>query len=77
MSNYDNNLQVIVSKIVSDKQKAPTLRVSVEINGTKYQAGLWPWTRKADNSLVKDKHGNMQYKGKLEVDDYKPRGPGS
>jgi len=70
MSQYDNNMQVIVSKVVSDKRNAPTLRVSVEIDGQRYQAGLWPWTRKADNSHVTDKNGNTQYKGKLEVDDY-------
>lgn len=70
---YDNNMQVIVSKVVSNKQGAPTLRIQLEIDGVKYQAGVWPWKRK-DGSLVKDKNENMQYKGKLEVDDYVPKG---
>ena len=68
---YDNNMQVIVSKVVSDKTNAPTLRVNLEINGQKYKAGLWQWTRKADGSSVLDKNGNAQYKGTLEVDDYR------
>ena len=73
MSNFDNNMQVIVSKVVSDNQNAPTLRVNLEINGVKYKAGLWNWTRK-DGSSVTDKDGNGQYKGKLEVDDFRPEG---
>jgi len=73
MSNFDNNMQVIVSKVVSDKANAPTLRVNMEINGVKYKAGLWLWTRK-DGSNVTDKAGNGQYKGTLEVDDYQPQG---
>lgn len=67
---YDNNLQVIVGKVVSDNTKAPTLRVNLEIDGVKYQAGLWPWKRK-DGSMVKDKQGNQQYIGTLEVDTYR------
>jgi hypothetical protein len=65
MSEYDNNLQVIVSKVVSDKQNAPTLNVTVEIAGRKYSSGLWLWRRK-DGSTVNDKHGNAMYKGKLK-----------
>jgi hypothetical protein len=66
---FDNNMQVIVSKVVSDKTNAPTLRVNTEINGQKYKAGLWLWKRK-DGTTVTDKAGNAQYKGTLEVDDY-------
>ena len=66
---YDNNMQVIVSKVVSDHVKAPTLRVTTEINGQKYKAGLWLWKRK-DGTTVTDKAGNGQYIGTLEVDDY-------
>lgn len=69
---YDNNMQVIVGKVTSSNTKAPTLRVNVEIDGVKYQAGLWPWKRK-DGSNVTDKQGNMQYIGTLEVDNYKPQ----
>ena len=66
---YDNNMQLIVSKVVSDNTKAPTLRATVEIDGQKYKAGLWVWKRK-DGSSVTDKAGNNPYIGKLEVDDY-------
>lgn len=66
---YDNDMQVIVSKVHSDKPKAPALRVEVEINGTKYQAGLWQWQKK-DGSFVTDKQGARKYKGKIEVDTY-------
>lgn len=69
---YDNNKQIIVSKVVSDNPKAPTLRVTTEIDGQKYKAGLWLWKRK-DGSSVTDKNGNGQYIGSLEVDDYKPQ----
>ena len=65
MADYDNNLQVIVSKVVSDNPKAPTLNVQVEINGRKYSAGVWLWRRK-DGSNVVDKNGNAQYIGKLK-----------
>jgi hypothetical protein len=65
MAEYDNNLQVIVSKVVSDNQKAPTLNVQVDINGRKYSAGVWMWRRK-DGSNVTDKNGNAQYIGKLK-----------
>lgn len=66
---YDNNMQVIVSKVVSENTKAPVLRVQVQMNGEKYTAGLWPWSRK-DGSQVRDKKGNIQYIGTLEVDTY-------
>ena len=68
---YDNNMQVIVGKVVSENTKAPTLRVNLEINGQKYKAGLWPW-RRGDGTSVTDKNGNQQYKGVLEVDDFVP-----
>ena len=68
---YDNNMQVIVSKVVSDNPKSPKLRVTTEINGVKYKAGLWVWNRQ-DGTPVTDKAGNNQYKGTLEVDYYKP-----
>lgn len=74
MSEYDNNLQVIVGKVVSDNPKAPTLNVQVEIRGKKYSAGVWPW-RRGDKSLVKDKHGNMQYIGTLK--EWDPENPGA
>lgn len=67
---YDNDKQIIVSKVVSDKARAPTLRVSLEIDGVKYKAGLWHWTRR-DGSSVTDKNGNSQYKGTLEIDDFR------
>ena len=67
---YDNEKQVIVSKVVSDNDKAPQLRVNIELDGVKYKAGLWVWTRKADGSKVLDKAGNAQYMGTLELDDY-------
>ena len=72
---YDNNMQVIVRKVVSDKQNAPLMSVSIEIDGTKYTSGLWRWTRK-DGSLVLDKNGNAMYNGKLKVDDYTPKDQG-
>lgn len=66
---YDNEKQVIISKVVSDNPKAPALRVDVVINGVKHTAGLWAWDRK-DGSKVLDKAGNGKYIGKLEVDTY-------
>ena len=64
---YDNEKQVIISKVVSDNAKAPALRVDVVIDGVKHTAGLWAWERK-DGSKVVDKAGNGKYIGKLEVD---------
>ena len=69
---YDNDKQIILSKVVSDNPKAPKLRVTVEMNGQKWQAGLWEMTRR-DKSVVKDKNGNTLYKGTLEIDDYQGR----
>jgi hypothetical protein len=66
---YDNEKQVIISKVVSDNPKAPALRADVVINGVKHTAGLWAWDRK-DGSKVVDKAGNGKYIGKLEVDTY-------
>ena len=66
---YDNEKQVIISKVVSDNPKAPALRVDVVINGVKHTAGLWAWERK-DGSKVVDKASNGKYIGKLEVDTY-------
>jgi len=66
---FDNSKQVVVSKVVSDNPAAPALRVNFEINGQKYQAGLWPWTRK-DGSQVTDKAGNALYKGDWAEDNY-------
>ena len=74
MTEYNNDMQIIVSKVISDKTNAPTLRVNTEINGQKYKAGLWAWKRK-DGSTVTDKNGNKQYKGVLEVDDYQANAP--
>jgi hypothetical protein len=71
---YDNNMEIILSKVVSDNPRAPALRVTFEINGQKYKAGLWPWERK-DGSRVTDKDGNGKYKGKIEIDDYVPNQP--
>jgi hypothetical protein len=68
---YDNNMEIILSKVASDNPKAPPLRVTMEINGQKYKAGLWVWDRK-DGTKVTDKDGNAKYKGKLEIDDYQP-----
>jgi hypothetical protein len=69
---YDNEKQVIISKVVSDNPKAPALRVDVVINGVKHTAGLWAWDRK-DGSKVVDKAGNGKYIGKLEVDTYEAK----
>tara|TARA_R110000772_G_scaffold221128_1_gene331530 strand:+ start:472 stop:765 length:294 start_codon:yes stop_codon:yes gene_type:complete len=66
---YDNEGQVIISKVISENPKAPALRVDVVINGVKHTAGLWAWDRK-DGSKVVDKAGNGKYIGKLEVDTY-------
>ena len=70
---YDNNMQIILSKVTSDNPKSPKLRVNLEINGQKYKAGLWPWA-KGDGTPVVDKEGKQKYKGTLEVDDYVPKG---
>lgn len=66
---YDNEKQVIISKVISDNPKAPALRVDVVIDGVKHTAGLWAWDRK-DGTKVLDKAGNGKYIGKLEVDTY-------
>lgn len=66
---YDNSKQVVLSKVVSDNEKAPVMRVNFEVNGQKYQAGLWPWTRQ-DGSPVTDKAGNALYKGNWSEDNY-------
>ena len=64
---YDNEKQVIISKVISDHPQAPTLRVDVVIDGVKHTAGLWAWDRK-DGTKVLDKAGNGKYIGTLEVD---------
>lgn len=69
MTDYGD--EIIVKKVVSDNPDAPKLRAEITVDGQKYRAGLWVWTRK-DGSEVRDKLGNLQYKGKVEVDDYKP-----
>ena len=66
---FDNSKQVVLSKVVSDNPAAPVMRVNFEVNGQKYQAGLWPWTRK-DGSPVTDKAGNALYKGDWDEDNY-------
>ena len=75
---YDNNKQVILSRVVSDNPNAPTLRARFELTENlgpgKYKFALWPMTRK-DDSVVKDKNGNTLYKGTIEVDDYQPNTP--
>lgn len=68
---YDNDRQVILSKVTSENPKAPPLRVKVELNGVQYEAGLWPWTKK-DGTPVCDKNGAAKYIGKLELDDWEP-----
>ena len=65
MADFDNDKQVIVSKVISDNPKAPTLNVQVEFGGRKYSGGVWLWRRK-DGSSVVDKNGNAQYIGKLK-----------
>lgn len=67
MSDFDNELQVIIRKGHSDNPKAPPLRVDVVINGVKHTGGVWKWTRK-DGTPVVDKQGGGMYIGKLEVD---------
>jgi len=69
MSNFDNSKQVVLSKVVSDNPAAPVMRVNFEVNGQRYQAGLWAWTRK-DGSPVTDKAGNALYKGDWDEDNY-------
>jgi len=71
MADYDNTNQIILTKAVSDKPNAPDLRVNFNVDGVKYKAGLWVWTKK-DGTPVTDKNGNRQYKGKVELDDYEP-----
>jgi hypothetical protein len=66
---YDNSMQAILKKVHSDNPQAPALRLEITIEGKKYRAGLWPWTRK-DGSPVLDKDGRGQYIGKVEVDTY-------
>ena len=74
MSDFNNDMQIILSKVSSDNPQAPALRVNFEINGQKYKAGLWLWDRK-DGTPVCDKNGNKKYKGKIEIDDYQPNSP--
>lgn len=73
MSQYDNNREVILSKVVSDNPNAPVTRARFELTEAlppgNYKFALWPMTRK-DDSVVKDKNGNTLYKGKIEEDDY-------
>jgi hypothetical protein len=64
---YDNEKQVIISKVVSDNPQAPALRVDVLIDGVKYTAGVWAWERK-DGTKILDKAGNGKYIGKLVPD---------
>jgi len=66
---YDNSNQAILKKVVSDNPNAPKLRLEITIEGKKYKAGLWAWTRK-DGSPVNDKNGAGQYIGKVELDTY-------
>lgn len=66
---YDNSKQVILRKVVTDKPNAPVLSVSFEMNGQKYQAGLWEWTRK-DGTKVLDDKGNAMYQGEWKEDNY-------
>ena len=73
MSEFDNSKQVIVRKVVSDNDKAPDLRVSFEVDGQKYQAGVWLWTKK-DGTPVLDKAGNRMYNGNWEEDNYATEG---
>lgn len=72
MPEYSNEMQMIVSRVYSDKDDAPVMRAKFEINGTKYEASLWVWTRKADDSAVLDKQGNKQFKGPVKIDDFVP-----
>lgn len=72
MPEYSNEMQMIVSRVYSDKDGAPVMRAKFEINGTKYEASLWVWTRKADDSAVLDKQGNKQFKGPVKIDDFVP-----
>lgn len=72
MSDFDNSKQVVLSKVVSDSDKAPAMRVNFEIGGEKFKAGLWAWTKK-DGTPVTDKNGNQLYKGNYEVDTFQPQ----
>jgi len=67
---YDNTNQVILKKAVKEKDNSPDLRLELDVEGVKYKASLWVWTRKEDGSKVLDKNGNAQYKGKVERDTY-------
>lgn len=70
---YDNSKQVILRKIQVDNPKPTTPVMSVEFtgpDGVKYEAPLWPWTRK-DGSAVLDKNGNAMYQGSYKEDTYK------
>ena len=70
MSDYGD--EIIIKKVASDNDKAPVMRAEITMNGNKYKAGLWVWTRK-DGSPVLDKAGAKQLKGKIELDDYEPQ----
>jgi hypothetical protein len=69
---YDNNMQGVIAKVISDNPRAPTMRVNVEIEGVKWKAGAWPMKRR-DGTVVLDKNGNTLYKFQLEIDDYDPQ----
>ena len=72
MSNFDNDMQVILSKVDSTNPNAPVMRINFEMKGQKYKAGLWVWTKK-DGGVVTDPSGNKKYKGKIEVDNFVPQ----
>jgi len=71
MNQYDNNMQIILTKVVSDKPNAPALRVNFEMNGQKFKASLWQWITK-DGRHINDTAGNPKFLGKIEIDDYVP-----
>jgi hypothetical protein len=72
MSKYDNDMQIIVRRVQSDEQNAPSMSAKFEMNGVKYEAPLWRWTRK-DGTQVLDKNGNPMLKGKIKIDEYAER----
>ena len=66
---YDNNMQMILTRVVSDNPNAPDLRVGFEMNGQKFKASLWKWSKK-EGGFVCDNNGNPKFKGVIEIDDY-------
>lgn len=71
MTDYGD--QCIIKRVKSDKPNSPAFRAEITIGGRKYKSSLWVWDKK-DGTLVLDKNGEKQLKGKVEVDNWTPGG---